>query len=55
MRPVIIITLLVFFIISMDLYALRGIQYLFSRPGWKPSVLLHILGSHTSDDDCTDH
>lgn len=42
MRPVIIITLLVIFIISMDLYALRGIQYLFS-PGRDGNLLFYYI------------
>jgi hypothetical protein len=42
MRPLILFTLLAIFIISMDLYALRGIQYLFS-PGRNGKLLFYYL------------
>ena len=40
MRPLILFTLLAIFIIGMDLYALRGIQYLFS-PGRSAKLLFN--------------
>ena len=40
MRPLILFTLLAIFIIGMDLYALRGIQYLFS-PGRSGKLLFY--------------
>ncbi|MCK5693274.1 MAG: metallophosphoesterase [Bacteroidales bacterium] len=42
MRPLILFTLLAIFIIAMDLYALRGIQYLFS-PGRSGKLLFYYL------------
>lgn len=42
MRPLIIFTLFAIFIIAMDLYALRGIQYLFS-PGRNGRLLFYFI------------
>jgi predicted MPP superfamily phosphohydrolase len=42
MRPLIIITLFLLFMIAMDLYALRGIQHLFS-PGQNGSLLFFYI------------
>ncbi len=42
MKPVILIALFVLFMTGMDLYALRGIQYLFS-PGQEGSLLFYYI------------